>query len=328
MKSLIRWIGYAIACTVTFTTTMVLAKECAPLGERLRSTNSDLLRLVTEDSALCVLERGFQWTEGPVWVDELNGLLFSDIPESKVYLYTEASGVREYLSNSRYSNGLLISPARKLILLQSRNRTVSEMTGTIDKPSMTYEDLATSYHSKRLNSPNDGVFNKKGDLFFTDPPYGLPMGINDPHKELPFQGVFLLPKEGKLTLLESELSFPNGIALALDESYLVVAISDKQHKAWYKLDLDSDNAVTKKTLIHEHKNVEGKVMEGMPDGLVFHSNGLLFATGPGGLFVFDTNLILVGHISIPNITSNVAFDSSFKTLYITANDTLMSLTLD
>lgn len=322
-----KWRIFCIAGIFALSGKLALAKECESLGERLSSTNLELLSVVTKDSKLCVLQSGFQWTEGPVWVNELNGLLFSDIPASKVYHYSEKSGVTEFLSDSRFSNGLIMSPDRKLLLLQSRNRTVSLMKGDVDKPNSTYENIITSYDSKRLNSPNDGVFNTTGDLFFTDPPYGLPKGIDDPDKELPFQGVFLFTKADQLYLLESELSFPNGIALALDESYLVVAVSDEKHKAWYRLELGDDNSVTKKTLIHEHKDIEGENSSGLPDGLAFHNNGLLFATGPGGLFVFDSNLVLVGRISIPNVTSNVAFDSTYKTLYITANNTLMSLSM-
>ena len=60
---------------------------------------------------------------------------------------------------------------------------------------------AAHYQGKRLNSPNDLVYRSNGDLFFTDPPYGL-RGLNgDPAKELPFNGVYRLTPSGELTLL-------------------------------------------------------------------------------------------------------------------------------
>ena len=58
-----------------------------------------------------------------------------------------------------------------------------------------FTTLADHYDGKRFNSPNDGVFKSNGDLYFTDPPYGL-LGMNDdPAKELDFNGVYRLSAE-------------------------------------------------------------------------------------------------------------------------------------
>ena len=57
-------------------------------------------------------------------------------------------------------------------------------------------NLADKFDGKRLNSPNDLVYNSTGDLYFTDPPYGLPKSFDDQEKELPFQGVYRVNADG------------------------------------------------------------------------------------------------------------------------------------
>ncbi len=50
-----------------------------------------------------------------------------------------------------------------------------------------------------------------GDIYFTDPPYGLPNRENDSRRELDHFGVYRIAKDGKLTLLTTELQRPNGL---------------------------------------------------------------------------------------------------------------------
>ena len=96
-----------------------------------------------------------------------------------------------------------------------------------------FETLADKYMGKRLNSPNDLVFAKNGDLYFTDPPYGLPETDEGPEaKELDFQGVYRLTPKGELTLLTKEMTRPNGIGLSPDEKTLYVANSDPEKAIW------------------------------------------------------------------------------------------------
>lgn len=301
------------------------AKTCSKLGNNFQSTSDTVKSIVDSQSDVCVLADGFAWTEGPLWVDELDGLLFSDIPASKVYLYDSKGALTTYLTDSKFSNGLVRHPSGSLVLMQSRNRTVGRMKVPIDAPRPLFDVLASSYLGAQLNSPNDGVYNRAGDLFFTDPPYGLPNGINDKNKALNFQGVFLLSRDGELKVLDSTLSYPNGIALSADESTLFVAVSDVDDSAWYRYDVQSDLTLSGRKKVYVTDN--NKQHHGLPDGMAFHKGGLLFATGPGGLYIFDNRGKLKGRVLIENIVSNVAFDRAYRTLYITANNTLMSLTL-
>src|SRR6185436_8856342 len=152
---------------------------------------------------------------------------FTDIPNNRVMKWSQKDGLMEFLKPSGYTgkaefkgtepgaNGLAFDKAGKLILCQHGDRRVARLVGDGK-----FETLADKYMGKRLNSPNDLVFKSNGDLYFTDPPYGLPGDVGDPKnpaKELDFQGVYRLTPRGQLTLLTKEMTRPNGIALAPDE---------------------------------------------------------------------------------------------------------------
>src|SRR5690554_4131190 len=189
--------------------------------------------LVPADAKLEVLAEGFEWTEGPVWSKFEGYLLFSDIPRNTIYRWDEENGLRVYIRPAGYSgaeppgfelgtNGLLFDAEGRLVACDHGNRQIVRF----DTTNFTRTTLADRYEGKRLNSPNDAVFRSNGDLYFTDPPYGL-RGLNDsPLKELPYNGVYRLSADGELTLLTDELSFPNGIAFSPDEKTLYVANSD------------------------------------------------------------------------------------------------------
>ena len=179
------------------------------------------------------IAEGFDWSEGPVWDRRGGFLLFSDVPRNTVFKWQQGKGVNVFLKPSGYtgttpqggepgSNGLLMDSQGRLILCQHGDRRVARL-----EAGGTFTTLADRYNGKRFNSPNDGVFKSNGDLYFTDPPYGL-IGLNaDPAKELDFNGVYrLTASDGKVTLLTREMTFPNGIAFSPDEKTLYVANSD------------------------------------------------------------------------------------------------------
>src|SRR5207247_4089047 len=124
------------------------------------------------------------------------------------------------------SNGLTIDPSGRLVLCQHGDRRVARMDAPLTDPKPAFTTLADRYQGKRFNSPNDLVYHSNGDLYFTDPPYGLEGKNKDPKKELPFNGVYRLKPNGDLTLLTDKLTFPNGIAFSPDEKTLYVAVSD------------------------------------------------------------------------------------------------------
>src|SRR5262249_55083456 len=146
--------------------------------------------------------------------------------------------------------------------------------------------LADRYNGKRLNSPNDLVYKSNGDLYFTDPPYGLPNGMDDQGRELDFCGVYRLSKDGKLTLLTQEITRPNGIAFSPDEKRLYVASSDPVKAIWMVYDVKADGTIANGKVLFDSTSWVKEKRPGLPDGMKVDKDGNIFATGPGGVHVF------------------------------------------
>lgn len=284
-----------------------------------------------------IISSGYAWTEGPLWLENEQALLFSDIPNNSVFRYQHGETTL-YLKPSGYtgeqarggevgSNALLLDPAGNLILLQHGDRRIARMESQIDQPTTTYTTLAGTYENRRLNSPNDGVYDSKGNLYFTDPPYGLEKGAQDHAKELEMQGIYRLTPDGALTLLATQTR-PNGIVLGLDESYLLVSNSDPGQAVWLKYDFDQDGNLGTPTVFHDCTHLINQPgQQGLPDGMKMHSSGFLFASGPAGIWVFDPQGVPIAKIHTGEKTSNCAFSADEKTLFMTADSHLMQLKL-
>ncbi len=273
------------------------------------------------------------WTEGPVWVKKDGGyLLFSDIPNNRVVKWQEGRGASDYLVPSGYtgdrtdlaepgSNGLLLDSEGRLILMQHGNRQVArqEKDGKITV-------LADKYDGKRLNSPNDGTFKSNGDLYFTDPPYGL-MTKKDrdksfPGQELDFCGVYRLSKDRKLTLLTKEMTKPNGIAFSPDEKTLYVANSDPAKAIWMAFPVKEDGTLGKGKVFFDSTDMVKAGKKGLPDGMKVDKDGNLFATGPGGVLIFSPAGTHLGTIATGVPTANCAWGNDGTVLYVTADKDL------
>jgi gluconolactonase len=296
------------------------------------------LKTLISETDMEVLAGGFNWSEGPLWIREMNALIFSDVPENTIYKWTESDSVTVYLRPSGYtgekprggemgSNGLTLSGDRKLTIAQHGNRVVGQMNAPLASPTADYTSLASSYNGKKFNSPNDVIFSKDSTLFFTDPPYGLEGFLDDSTKELSFSGVYMKRKDGEVVLIDDQLTFPNGIALSRDESKLYVACSDPEMAIWKVYDLD-ENLKVKSSKIFFDATEKVKTSKGLPDGLKVHSSGNIFATGPGGVYVFDAEGKHLGTINTGQATSNCAFDDDENYLYMTADDYLMRIKMN
>jgi gluconolactonase len=290
--------------------------------------------LVDTGYGIEILAEGFDWSEGPLWIENGNYLLFSDIPPNKIMKWSEAKGLETYLHPSGYtgtlprggepgSNGLILDNQGRLVLCQHGDRRMARMDAPLDKPAARFITLADMYDGKRFNSPNDAVYHSNGDLYFTDPPYGLVKNMEDPAKEIPFQGIYRLKKSGEVELLSKELSRPNGIAFSPDEKKLYVGNSDR-NRIWMVWDMTADGGVTNGKVFYDASNDADK---GAPDGMKVDKRGNIFSTGPGGVVVFDANAKLLGKIKVGQACSNVAFDTNHKFLYITADGWLVRVKL-
>jgi gluconolactonase len=293
------------------------------IGEIIRE-DARFDQLVPKDARIEVLASGFDWTEGPVWIKDGGYVLFSDIPRNSVMKWKEGAGVSLFMKPSGYtgvaeygaepgSNGLVVDRQGRLVLCEHGDRRISVMTWDGGK-----RTLVDNYLGKRLNSPNDAVFKSNGDLYFTDPPYGLPNHFEDPRRELGFCGVYRLSTDGRLTLLTKELTRPNGIAFSPDEKTLYVAQSDPNRAIWMAFPVQADGTLGRGRVFSDATSLVNK-LPGLPDGMKVDQRGNLFATGPGGIHVFAPDGTRLGRISTGERTSNCAWGDDGSVLYITAD---------
>lgn len=301
--------------------------------------DDEALDVIDPKATIKELANGFTWTEGPLWVEDGKYLLFSDIPNNKVFKLDSENNVSVYLHPSGYtgddskenkpgSNGLTLDPNRNLVLLQHGDRRVAKMLAPLNNPKSEFETLADNFEGNRLNSPNDGFFDKKGNFYFTDPSYGLPNREKNPEKELGFHGVYCLLNTGEVLLLDT-LSWPNGITLSPDESKLYVAVSDEKHAVWYQYDITSPGIITNKQIFYDVTHLANKEgHQGLPDGMKANKKGYLFATGPGGVWIFNTSTKKpLARIYTGQLTSNCALSDDGKKLFLTADDYILSVDL-
>jgi gluconolactonase len=306
----------------------VMAKETGVLGSIVR-LDPAFDALVPPDAVIELLEeRRFEWSEGPVWDASNQRLLFSDIPRNMIWEWSERGGLKKFLQPSGYtgsapftgrepgSNGLAFNQAGELLLCQHGDRRIARLGRE------GFVTLADGYQGKRLNSPNDLVVKSNGDIYFTDPPYGLPKVADDPGKELDFQGVYRLRPNGELTLLTRELSRPNGLAFSPDEQTLYVANSDPDNAVLMAYPVNSDGTIGAGKVFVDVTRAAQEKLPGLPDGLKVSRDGTVWATAPGGVRVYSPAGKHLGTLATGVPTSNVAFGDDGSTLYLTADKNL------
>lgn len=278
---------------------------------------------------------GFDWTEGPLWVN--NMLIFSDVPRNTIYKWTPEKGAEVYLTPSGYtgttprggepgSNGLTIDDEGNLLLCQHGDRRIAMMNAGIEEPLADFTTIADNYQGKKFNSPNDLVYGLNGDILFTDPPYGLEKQQDDPAKEIPFQGVYNLTREGKTILLTDTLTRPNGIAFSPDGKKVYVANSDPNKARWYEYSLNDSSQFVSGKIFYDATS-ETNTGKGLPDGLKVDSKGNIFATGPAGIWIFNSEGKVLGKIKVTEATSNCALTPDEKTLFVTNDMNVLRIKL-
>ncbi len=288
-----------------------------------------LSAVVHKDAQIRVIADGLDWCEGPLWIEDKKMLLFSDVPQNIIYKWTEAKGKEPYLTPSGYtggvkrggetgSNGLVLDPRGQLVICQHGDRRMARMDAPLDQPKPQFVPLATNYNGKKFDSPNDATYRSNGDLYFTDPPYGLEHNATDPLKEMPYQGVYKVTPAGEVTLLADTISRPNGLAFFPGHQKLLVASSDSTKPYWYIFDVDG-KGLLQNGKVFADATAAGKTSPGLPDGMKIDREGHVFATGPGGIWIFDATGKLLGKIHINPLASNCSFSADEKTLYITAD---------
>ena len=287
-------------------------------------------RLVPAASTIEKLADGFDFIEGPIWRPEANGLWFSDVVGNVVRQWTPDGKVIEILRPGGYDktdapagsfigpNGAIADKDGAVLLCQHGNRRIVRISK--DRKVTPYLE---KFEGKRFNSPNDLVYRSDNSLYFTDPPYGLAKQDEDPAKEIKFNGVYRYAN-GKLQVLVKDLTRPNGIAFSPDEKTLYVANSDPARKIWMAYDVAANGEISSGRVFFD---VTAQTADGLPDGMKVDSEGNLYCTGPGGIWVFSSAGKHLGTIKPPETPANCNWDADRTSLFITARKGLYRIKL-
>lgn len=300
---------------------------------RIEKLDPALDAVLAPDAKIDKLGEGFRWTEGPSWYVEkdrtgkivFQGIVFSDVLANTSYRWQEgwarpevflrpsglsgnAPGFRE-----RGSNGMTRDNDGKLIICQHGDRRV-----------VRFEDgaftvVADRFEGKRFNSPNDAVVKKNGDVYFTDPPYGLEGMKDSKLRELDFSGVYRVSKDGKVTVLTKDFTYPNGLAFSPDEKTLYVASTDRTLPIIGAWDVKEDGTLgTRRTHFDATPYIDAK-FPGLPDGMDVDKEGNIWTGGLGGVAIISPAGKLIGRIYTGEQSSNCAWGDDGSTLYVTSD---------
>jgi gluconolactonase len=295
---------------------------------------------VNEESRIELLADSLFLSEGPLWIERLNSLLFTQVASNKVFKWNENDGLSVYLDPSGYtgivpaepdglvgSNGMVLNSNGDLILAQHGDRRVAKLIDW-DNETPEFETLAGGYNDKLFNSPNDLVYADNGDLYFTDPPYGFGLEklLTSELKEQPVNGVYKLTKSGEVVLLVEDILLPNGIAISNDNKTLYVNSSDVEYPIITKFDI-TENGLENREIFFDGSELI-KSSEGWFDGLKVHSSGNIFSTGPGGVLILTPEGKHLATIGTTSNALNCAFGNNEEYLYITAFDYLARVKLN
>ena len=295
---------------------------------------------VNEDSRIELLADSLFLSEGPLWIESLNSLLFTQVASNKVFKWNENDGLSVYLDPSGYtgivpaepdglvgSNGMVLNSNGDLILAQHGDRRLAKLIDW-DNETPEFETLAGRYNDKLFNSPNDLVYADNGDLYFTDPPYGFGLEklLTSELKEQPVNGVYKLTKTGEVVLLVEDILLPNGVAISNDNKTLYVNSSDVEYPIITKFDI-TENGLENREIFFDGTELI-KSSEGWFDGLKVHSSGNIFSTGPGGVLILTPEGKHLATIGTTSNALNCAFGNNEEYLYITAFDYLARVKLN
>ena len=281
--------------------------------------------IIPREAAIEKLAEGFNWSEGPTWFK--GTVVFSDVPENVIYQWKEGATKADiFLKPSgmltpregfreQGSNGLAVDADGRLLICQHGERRVARVNADRSQTS-----LADKFEGKRFNSPNDLALRKNGDIYFTDPPYGLDKLNASPLKELPWNGVYRIARDGTVSLLVKEITFPNGIAFSPDEKILYVAVSDGTKPHIMAYDVQNDGSLANGRVFFDATPLIGPDRKGSCDGMKVDAKGNVFATGPGGVLILSPKGEHLGTLLTNQATGNCCFGGvDGSELFITAD---------
>src|SRR5919197_704272 len=278
--------------------------------------------LVDENVAVERLATGFTFTEVPIWMPD-GSLHFSDMPADKRRRWHPDDGVEVLRDPSNKCNGMTRDGDGNLIVCEHVTSSVVR-----ESPDGGRETLATHWGDRELNSPNDVIVASDGAILFSDPTYGrMPVFGLEREQQLDFQGVYRIPPGGgDLQLLVDDFAQPNGLCFSVDESLLYVNDTDRAHIRVFEV--GPDHALSNGRVFAEGIGDGDLAKGGLVDGMKLDERGNVYVTGPGGVWIFDSDGTHLGTIGVPESVGNLNWgDDDWKTLYIPASTSVYRIRL-
>jgi len=277
----------------------------------LKAESPRFWELIAEDARLEKVAGGFGFLEGPVW-DPHGFLYVSDEEQNKLSRVYPDGRVEAVLSIGD-PDGSTLDARGRLVTTASVLRAIIQVD-----PDGKYKVLADRYQGKRFNSPNDIVAGPDASLYFTDPTLDLPKGDK---QEIPFQGVYRLGNDGSVRLLTSEMAQPNGLAFSPDGKRLYIDDTKQREIRVYDVAANGD---LKNGRVFGKEEGRG----GVPDGMRVDVKGNVYCTGPGGIWVWDTEGNHLGTILLPESAANFNWgEPDYQTMYIAARTSVYRMKL-
>ena len=279
-------------------------------------------QLVSSDAELSVHGTGYGYAEGPVWHPVDRALLFSDIIGSTRQSYVPGEEIRQVVDSTSNANGMTFD--RELNLLVCEHATSSLVREYSDGGR---EVLASHYEGRELNSPNDVIVRRDGIIYFSDPDYGRTApGFGPPRVcELGFQGVYRIDGAGELKLCVERDRYrqPNGLCFSPDESLLY--INDSPNALIDVYDVAEDGSLSSCRRFVQDIG-DGDMAKGIPDGMKCDERGNIWVTGPGGVWVFDSEGNHLGTVNVPEVVGNLHWGGhDWRTLFMPSTTSLYSI---
>ena len=291
------------------------------MSDHLLVHNPRFTDLILPNADLQVLFGGMLWAEGPTYFGQGDYVVWSDIPNNKVYQWAEGLGVRVFDHSANNANGHTIDSCGRLVSCEHLTRSVTrrEHDGTTTV-------ICDSHAGSRLNSPNDVVVRSDGSIWFTDPPYGILSDYEGKKAEQEQDGCFVyrVEKAGAVPKpIATDFVKPNGLAFSNDETRLYVSDTGLSHDPEGPhhirvLDLDGDRVTGDR--------VFAEIEHGLSDGFRVDQHDNIWTSTGRGVSCYDSDGELIGEILVPEVVSNLCFGGPKRNrLFITATSSLYSI---
>ena len=286
--------------------------------------DSRFTELIAQAAPVRQIGTGFSFTEGPLWHPHDQTLLFSDMPADVRRRWSAANGVEEVARPSNKGNGLTYDADLNLLICEHSTSSVARI-----RPNGTREVLTSHFEGRELNSPNDIIVRSDGAIYFTDPTYGRMPGFGvERETQMGFQGVYRLPPmhnpgdEAQLVSDRYMFTQPNGLCLSPCENFMWINDTDQANIRMF--DIGPEGQLTNGRIFAS--GIIESDREGVPDGMKCDSEGNIYVTGPGGIWVYDFHGVKLGEIEIPEKAANLHWGGDdWNTLYVCATTSVYAV---